>query len=45
MISDDGTPVLMDFGSTTKARIPIENRTQALMQQVSLPRYYISFYY
>jgi serine/threonine kinase 16 len=36
MISDDGTPILMDFGSTVKARIPIENRSQALMQQVSL---------
>ncbi|KAF7979164.1 hypothetical protein HWV62_43425 [Athelia sp. TMB] len=33
MISDDGTPILMDFGSTMKARIPIENRSQALMQQ------------
>lgn len=33
MISDDGTPILMDFGSTVKARIPIENRSQALMQQ------------
>jgi hypothetical protein len=36
MISDDGTPILMDFGSTVKARIPIENRSQALMQQASL---------
>jgi len=35
MISDDGTPILMDFGSTVKARIPIETRAQALMQQVS----------
>ncbi|KAK7050835.1 Serine/threonine-protein kinase env7 [Paramarasmius palmivorus] len=34
MIADDGvTPILMDFGSTMKARIPIENRSQALLQQ------------
>jgi serine/threonine kinase 16 len=34
MIADDGvTPILMDFGSCTKARIPIENRSQALLQQ------------
>ncbi|KAG6845468.1 hypothetical protein H0H87_008828 [Tephrocybe sp. NHM501043] len=34
MIADDGiTPILMDFGSTCKARIPIENRNQALLQQ------------
>ncbi|KAG9038734.1 hypothetical protein FS837_001194 [Tulasnella sp. UAMH 9824] len=33
MLSDDGTPVLMDFGSTIKARIHIENRNQALIQQ------------
>ncbi|KAK1216236.1 Serine/threonine-protein kinase env7 [Marasmius sp. AFHP31] len=34
MIADDGvTPILMDFGSTVKARIPIENRSQALIQQ------------
>jgi serine/threonine kinase 16 len=39
MISDDGTPILMDFGSTMKARIPIENRSQALLQQVRLPIY------
>lgn len=35
MLSDDGHPILMDFGSTIKARIHIENRNQALMQQVS----------
>ena len=35
MIANDGkTPILMDFGSTMKARINIENRSQALMQQV-----------
>jgi len=34
MIADDGsTPILMDFGSTMKARIPIDNRQQALLQQ------------
>lgn len=36
MISDDGTPILMDFGSTMKARIPIESRSQAMLQQVRL---------
>lgn len=37
MIADDGmTPILMDFGSATKARIPIETRSQALLQQVSI---------
>lgn len=35
MIADDGkTPILMDFGSTMQARVPIENRSQALLQQV-----------
>lgn len=34
MIADDGVPILMDFGSTIKARIKIENRQQALLQQV-----------
>ena len=33
MIADDGSPVLMDFGSAMKARIKIENRSQALLQQ------------
>jgi serine/threonine kinase 16 len=33
MISDDGTPILMDFGSTMKARVPIESRSQAMLQQ------------
>jgi len=34
MITDDGaTPILMDFGSTMKARINVENRSQALLQQ------------
>lgn len=35
MLADDGvTPILMDFGSTMRARIPIDNRSQALTQQV-----------
>ena len=34
MIADDGQPILMDFGSTMKARVKIENRSQALLQQV-----------
>lgn len=33
MISDEGRPVLMDFGSCLKARIQIENRSVALLQQ------------
>ncbi|KAI0733669.1 Pkinase-domain-containing protein [Fomitopsis betulina] len=33
MIADDGSPVLMDFGSAMKARIRIETRSQALLQQ------------
>ncbi|EKM48782.1 uncharacterized protein PHACADRAFT_266143 [Phanerochaete carnosa HHB-10118-sp] len=33
MVADDGRPILMDFGSATKARIKIENRSQALLQQ------------
>lgn len=33
MIADDGSPILMDFGSTVKARIKIDNRSQALLQQ------------
>lgn len=33
MIADDGRPILMDFGSAMKARIKIENRSQALLQQ------------
>ncbi|KAF5359689.1 hypothetical protein D9756_003082 [Leucocoprinus leucothites] len=34
MIADDDiTPILMDFGSTVKARINVETRTQALVQQ------------
>jgi len=34
MIADDGkTPILMDFGSTMLARVDIENRSQALLQQ------------
>lgn len=33
MIDDDGRPILMDFGSAMKARIPIGDRSQALLQQ------------
>ncbi|KAJ7593340.1 other/NAK protein kinase [Mycena floridula] len=33
MISDEGAAILMDFGSTVKARVPVETRTQALFQQ------------
>ncbi|CAG8463581.1 1674_t:CDS:2 [Acaulospora morrowiae] len=34
LLSDDmQTPILMDFGSLIRARIKIENRNQALMQQ------------
>ena len=33
MISDDGRPILMDFGSCMKARVKVENRNQALLQQ------------
>jgi serine/threonine kinase 16 len=36
MIADDGTPILMDFGSAIKARINIETRSQALFQQVCI---------
>jgi len=38
MLADDGTPILMDFGSTIKARIPIETRSQALLHQVCYTR-------
>jgi serine/threonine kinase 16 len=37
MIADDGSPVLMDFGSAVKARVKIENRSQALFHQVRSP--------
>lgn len=36
MLTDDGQPILMDFGSTIRARIKIENRQQALAQQVGI---------
>lgn len=35
MIADDGSPILMDFGSAIPARIKVETRSQALLQQVS----------
>lgn len=34
MLSDEGAPILMDFGSAVLARIRIDSRQQALMQQV-----------
>lgn len=34
MIADDGSPILMDFGSAIPARIKIQTRSQALLQQV-----------
>jgi hypothetical protein len=38
MIADDGmTPILMDFGSAMKARVRVETRSQALLQQVKRP--------
>ncbi|ODO11615.1 hypothetical protein I350_00397 [Cryptococcus amylolentus CBS 6273] len=33
MIGDDGAPVLMDFGSTIKARIMVNTRQEALLEQ------------
>ncbi|KII85212.1 hypothetical protein PLICRDRAFT_166831 [Plicaturopsis crispa FD-325 SS-3] len=33
MISDDGRPILMDFGSTVRARVEVRNRFEALEQQ------------
>ena len=33
MLSDDQTPILMDFGSALPARIPIPDRRTALLQQ------------
>ncbi|PLW34436.1 hypothetical protein PCANC_05658 [Puccinia coronata f. sp. avenae] len=33
LISDDDQPILMDFGSAVKARIPVPNRSIALQQQ------------
>ncbi|KAK0531694.1 Serine/threonine-protein kinase env7 [Tilletia horrida] len=33
MISDEGYPVLMDFGSTIKARVPIRSRREAIAHQ------------
>ncbi len=34
MLSDEGEPILMDFGSTVLARLRIDTRQQALIQQV-----------
>lgn len=35
MVSDEGQPILMDFGSCRKARVKVENRSMALLEQVS----------
>jgi hypothetical protein len=40
MITDEGTPIVMDFGSTVKARVEITNRSQALVQQACLSPFY-----
>jgi len=37
MIADGGSPIVMDFGSAIPARIKIETRSQALLQQVLTP--------
>jgi len=37
MIADDGSPILMDFGSAIPARVKVETRSQALLQQVLFP--------
>lgn len=45
MIADDGvTPILMDFGSTVKARIKIDNRSLALLQQVYAALYSLLYF-
>ena len=36
MIADDGSPILMDFGSAIPARIKVDSRSKALLQQVLL---------
>ncbi|KAL1922421.1 uncharacterized protein VTP21DRAFT_9960 [Calcarisporiella thermophila] len=33
LIADDGTPILMDFGSVSRARIEVRTRQEALTQQ------------
>ncbi len=38
MISDEGQPILMDFGSCRKARVKVENRSMALLEQVRVHR-------
>ena len=37
MIADDGSPILMDFGSAIPARIKVDTRSDALLQQVVAP--------
>lgn len=36
MIADDGSPIVMDFGSAIPARIKVDTRSDALLQQVPL---------
>lgn len=33
MLADNALPVLMDFGSCIKARVRVNNRSEALIQQ------------
>lgn len=33
MITDEGSPILMDFGSAVRARIQVRTRQEALLQQ------------
>ena len=35
LLSDNGTPVIMDFGSMAPARLEVKGRSQALAVQVS----------
>lgn len=45
MIADDGvTPILMDFGSTITARIKIDSRSLALLQQVYAGIYLLLYF-
>ena len=34
MIADDGSPILMDFGSAIPARVKVQTRSEALLHQV-----------
>ena len=35
LLSDNGTPIIMDFGSMAPARLEVKGRSQALAVQVS----------